>query len=154
MCAAKTREPGCNVGVSIHETSVVVVEPDEAAKVDIRGGGRPVTDCRYLARVDRQPRRRDPLAQEAQLSGPKLTFGGFDVQLFLTEDGRNLAHIPKVLFESGAVTEKVVHVDYDRPMKGTAGPRDPVPRSADECRQVHVGCGRAETWSPVSSPTS
>ena len=102
MWAAKTCERGCNVGISIHETSVVVAEPDEAAKVDVRGGGRPVTDCRYLARVNRHPHRRDPMAQKAQLSASEFALGGLDVQLFLTEDGQNLAHVPKVLFESGA----------------------------------------------------
>ena len=141
----KTCERGCNVGVSIYETSVVVAEPDEAAKVDVKGGRRLIKGCRYIARVDRHPRRRDLVAQEAQLSPPKFALGGFDVQLFLTEDGQNLAHVRKVLFESGAVTEKVVHVDYDGPMKGTAGPWDPVPRSADAFRLVHVGCGCAET---------
>ncbi len=65
--------------------SVVVAEPDEGAKVDVRGGGRPVTDrqCRYLALVNRHPCRRDPVAQEAQLSAPKFALGGFDVLLKL-----------------------------------------------------------------------
>ncbi len=74
--------------------------------------------------------------EEAQLFVPKFTLGGFDVQLFLKDDGQNLAHVPKVLFESGAVTEEVVHVNHDGPIKGTAGPRDPVPRISDAFRLV------------------
>jgi hypothetical protein len=70
MWVAMTCERGCNISIPIHETSVVVAEPDEAAKVVVGGEGRPVTDCCYLARVDRQLCRRDPVAQEAQLFAP------------------------------------------------------------------------------------